>query len=116
MKLAILLLAGLITHEIVAQKDQDIAIIAYYSAGPDQVDKLPAEKLTHIIFSFCHLSGNALTVSNGRDSLTIQKLNALKKRNPKLKLILSLGGWGGCETCSDVFSTAEARKEFSESP
>src|SRR5688572_9438611 len=109
MKLSILLLVVLIAHLVTAQKHQDFAIIAYYSAGPDQVDNLPAEKLTHIIFSFCHLSGNALTVTNGRDSLTLQKLNALKKRNPKLKVILSLGGWGCCETCSDVFSTAEGR-------
>ncbi|HET6225701.1 MAG TPA: glycosyl hydrolase family 18 protein, partial [Bacteroidia bacterium] len=36
-------------------------------------------------------------------------------KNPSLKVILSLGGWGGCMTCSDVFSTQEARKEFSES-
>jgi chitinase len=39
----------------------------------------------------------------------------LKKRNPSLKVILSLGGWGGCKTCSDVFSTEAARDEFSES-
>src|SRR6185503_14780635 len=87
----------------------------YYSAGPDQVDNLPAEKLTHIIFSFCHLSGNVLSVSNKRDSLTIKKLVGLKKRNSSLKVILSLGGWGGCEKCSDVFSTDQARKQFSES-
>jgi len=115
MKFSFLLLVGLVAHKIVAQKPHDFAIIAYYSAGPEQVDNLPAEKLTHIIFSFCHLSGNAISVSNGRDSLTLQKLNALKKRNAKLKVILSLGGWGGCETCSTVFSTASARKDFSES-
>lgn len=114
MKFSFLLLVALVTHSVVGQK-QDFAIIAYYSAGPEQVENLPAEKLTHIIFSFCHLAGNKITVNNSRDSLTIQKLNALKKRNPKLKVILSLGGWGGCETCSDVFSTDAGRKQFSES-
>lgn len=93
----------------------DFAIIAYYSRGPEKVDSLPAEKLTHIIFSFCHLKGNKLTVDDGKDSTTLKKLVGLKKRNPKLKIILSLGGWGGCPTCSDVFATAEGRKEFSES-
>jgi len=93
----------------------DFAIMAYYSRGPEKVDSLPAEKLTHIIFSFCHLKGNKLTVDNGNDSTTLRKLVGLKKRNPKLKIILSLGGWGGCPTCSDVFSTAKGSKEFSES-
>jgi chitinase len=87
-------------------------IIAYYAGGPEKVDSLPAEKLTHIIFSFCHLKGNALAVDSSRDSLAITKLVGLKARNPQLKIILSLGGWGGCETCSDVFSTESGRKEF----
>lgn len=93
----------------------NFAIIAYYSRGPEKVDSLPAEKLTHIIFSFCHLKGSKLTVDNAEDSLTISNLVGLKKRNPKLKVILSLGGWGGCPTCSDVFATAAGRKEFSTS-
>jgi chitinase len=32
-----------------------------------------------------------------------------------LKVILSLGGWGGCKTCSEVFSTAQGREEFASS-
>ena len=107
------LLAGGISS--FGQVRNDFNIIAYYSRGPEQVDSLPAEKLTHIIFSFCHLKGNRLTVDNARDTTTIRKLVDLKKRNPDLKVILSLGGWGGCETCSDVFSTKEAIREFSRS-
>jgi len=37
---------------------------------------------------------------------------ALKTKNPDLKVILSLGGWGGCKTCPDVFSTDSGRREF----
>lgn len=112
MKYTFLLLLVFITNLSCAQSPKEFAVIAYYSGGPSQVDSLPAEKLTHIIYSFCHLSGNTLSVANGRDSLTIKKLSALKKRNPALKIILSLGGWGGCETCSDVFSSKEGRREF----
>jgi len=92
-----------------------INVIAYYSGNAEQIDKFAIEKLTHIIFSFCHLNGNQLTVDNPNDSLTIAKLVSLKQRNPSLKVILSLGGWGGCKTCSDVFATAENRKEFATS-
>jgi chitinase len=96
-----------------SQAKNDFNIIAYYSRGPEQVDSLPAEKLTHIIFSFCHLTGNKLTVDNASDSTTITKLVGLKKRNPDLKVILSLGGWGGCKTCSDAFSSKAGIHEFS---
>src|SRR5687767_10324743 len=88
------------------------AIIAYYAGPSNRVDSFEVEKLTHIIFRFCHLKGNRLNVDNARDTVTIQKMVGLKKRNPKLKVLLSLGGWGGCRMCSDVFSTAQGRDEF----
>lgn len=76
------------------------------------VDSFPIEKLTHIIFSFVHLRGDSLAVMNKNDTLRIQHLVALKQRNPSLKVILSLGGWGGCKTCSDVFASKKRRKVF----
>lgn len=108
----ILLLAAYTTF---AQATRKVNVIAYYSGGPEKVDSFAVEKLSHIIFSFCHLRNNVLSVDNSRDSLTIQRLVALKKRNPALKVILSLGGWGGCEPCSKIFSTAKAREEFARS-
>lgn len=98
-----------------AQPANNFTVTGYYFGGPEKVDSLAAEKLTHIIFSFCHLTGNKLTVDNPRDAQTIKKLVTLKKRNKSLKVLLSLGGWGGCKSCSDVFSSSEGRKEFSNS-
>lgn len=91
-------------------------VIGYYAGkSAAQLDSFSIEKLTHIIFSFCHLKGNRLNVDGANDSATIQKMVSLKKRNPDLKVILSLGGWGGCAGCSDVFSTKLGRQEFSKS-
>jgi chitinase len=98
-----------------AESTSPLKVIAYYSAGPDRVDNLPVEKLDLVIYSFCHLKGNRLTVDDAEDSLTIRKLVALKARKPGLQIVLSLGGWGGCEPCSDVFSTDSARQEFAQS-
>jgi len=90
-------------------------IIAYYSGNARQISKYPVNKLTHIIYSFCYLKGNRIWVENRADSQTIRTLVGLKKKNPKLKILISLGGWGGCKTCSDVFSTDSGRTEFAES-
>ena len=95
-----------------AQHNSTVNVIAYYSGGPENVERIAAKKLTHIIFSFGHLKGNIFSIGSKRDSTTIQKLVQLKKTNPQLKIILSLGGWGGCQSCSDVFSSADARNEF----
>ena len=99
-----------------AQQSRKPVVIAYYAGhNPAQLDSFSIEKLTHIIFSFCHLKGNRLNVANAIDTAMIQKMVSLKRRNKDLKVILSLGGWGGCATCSDVFSTKDGRKEFAQS-
>ena len=94
------------------KKKDEINVIAYYAGRPTMIDSFPVEKLTHLIFSFCHLKGDSLAVMNARDSQTIKNMVALKSRNPNLKVMLSLGGWGGCQTCSTVFASKEGRKTF----
>lgn len=96
-----------------AQTNNDkITVIGYYAGDAKHIDEYDVTKLTHIIYSFCHLKGNKLNVDNQADTLTIQHLVELKKKKPSLKVILSLGGWSGCEPCSQVFSTEAGRKEF----
>jgi chitinase len=88
------------------------AVIAYYGGRGKAVGDAPVEKLTHIIYSFLHLRGNSLTLDTPRDSAAIASLVSLKKRNPRLKIMLSLGGWGGCAPCSEAFATYRGRMEF----
>ena len=95
--------------------EKPLAIIAYYMGNGSDITNYKTEQLTHIIFSFLHLKGNKLAVDSPEDSLAITRLVSLKKANPKLKIILSLGGWGGCKTCSEVFNTESGRQEFAQS-
>lgn len=97
------------------EKKAPFSVIGYYAGNSTLIDSFPIEKLTHIIYSFCHLKGNRLSVDNAGDSATIKKLVALKSRNPQMKVILSLGGWGGCKFCSPVFASDSGRKEFASS-
>ncbi len=112
---SVVILLAIFSFSVAAQQNNPrtpLNVIAYYSGNAESIDAYKVEQLTHIIYSFCHLKGNRLNVDNTKDSLTIKKLVSLKKRNNKLKVLLSLGGWGGCKSCSDVFSTAKGRKEF----
>lgn len=113
--LALAALALLLIAAPAGTAAQKLNVIAYYAGNATDADKFEAEKLTHIIFSFCHLRGNRLHVDDAGDTLTIKALVSLKQKNPSLKVLLSLGGWGGCETCSDVFSDADNRKIFAAS-
>ena len=97
-----------------AQKNNK-AVLAYFSGSPERLDSFDARQMTHLVYCFGHLDGNRLKIGSARDTLLIQKMVALKKINPQLKVLLSLGGWGGCALCSDVFGTESGRREFAES-
>jgi chitinase len=98
-----------------AQKKNDLAVIGYFAGRTSALDSFQIGKLTHLIYSFCHLNGNKLWVSNANDSAQIKKMVSFKEKYPKLKIILSMGGWGGCKDCSPVFATEGGRKEFAQS-
>ena len=110
-----LLLFCIGTTNTFAQKNKKMDIIAYYTGDDKLINEYEVNKLNQIIFSFCHLKDGKLSVDSAKDSTTIKYLVSLKASNPQLKIILSLGGWGGCEPCSAAFSTAEGRLTFAKS-
>ncbi|HVZ24457.1 MAG TPA: glycoside hydrolase family 18 protein [Sediminibacterium sp.] len=90
-------------------------IFGYFAGRPTMIDSFPVEKLTHLCFSFTHLKGNRMMLMNARDSAALQHCVALKQRNPRMKVMVSMGGWTGCYSCSPVFATAAGRQEFAAS-
>lgn len=98
-----------------AQKSKKLSVLAYYTGDEKQINDFEVEKLTHIIYSFCHLKDGKLNVDTAKDSIAIKYLVSLKSKYPQLKIMLSLGGWGGCENCSKTFSTEAGRTVFAKS-
>src|ERR1700761_7539876 len=115
--LALLFAVALVSSTVEAQSSnaRRLAVIGYYAGRPTAVDSFPLGELTHVIFSFCHLNGNRIAIQNARDSATLVALVAEKTKHPQLKVIVSLGGWGGCPTCPDVFATDSGRQDFVQS-
>ncbi len=102
-------------HDSSAKNTNDLAIIAYFHGNASQINHYPIQHLTHLIYSFLHLKGNKIAFDNQQDVNDFKQMLALKKTYPKLKVMFALGGWGGCETCSKVFSSKKGRIEFSKS-
>lgn len=112
----VFILLALIPLSVYGQREINKPVISgYYAGSLTAIDSFPVNKLDYIIFSFCHLKGNQLHVGSSKDTLLIQKMVGYKAANPGLKIILSMGGWGGCRDCSPVFSTKAGRKEFAKS-
>ena len=110
-----LLLFGFTSSALFSQSQNRIRVLSYYAGSAEALDNYDASQMTHIIFCFGRLNGNRFSIRSARDTAVIQKMVALKSKNPDLKVLLSLGGWGGCKTCSDVFATKQGREEFTQS-
>jgi chitinase len=91
------------------------AVVAYFHGNSAEIETYRIDRLTHINYSFLRMNGNKLVVRGVRDSMNITRLVSVKKKNPNVKVGISFAGWGGCETCSDVFAVKEGRKEFAKS-
>ncbi len=89
-----------------------LAVMGYYTGDGRGLERYDFNKLTHLIYSFVYLDGNKVGFRNEAAIEDYRRLLALKTRYPHLKIMLALGGWGGCEPCSDVFSSAENRQTF----
>jgi len=104
----------LLTSNIHAQAGKP-AVIAYYTGNEMIIGEYPVASLTHIIYSFLKLDGDTLAFQQPGQQKILRGLVNLKKKYPDLKIIVSLGGWGGCKPCSDVFSDEGARRRFAAS-
>ncbi|MFC3561909.1 glycoside hydrolase family 18 protein [Pedobacter jamesrossensis] len=102
----------LIGLKLQAQKTVKPNVIAYYTGNNSVIDSFPIEKISHLIYSFGHLKGDSLNIRSAKDSALIARMVGLKTRNPALKVMIAMGGWSACATCSEVFSRADGRKTF----
>lgn len=94
------------------RKQENFRVIANCMSDGGEIEKYEIDKLTHLFFCFTNLQGNKIGFKNSADEDRLKRFIALKAKYPKLKVIVSFGGWGGCETCSDVFASDTGRKEF----
>ncbi|XP_073678761.1 acidic mammalian chitinase-like [Garra rufa] len=81
---------------------------------PDNVDP---HLCTHLIYAFSIINQtNELTTYEWNDETLYESFNGLKKKNPDLKTLLSVGGWNfGTTQFTTMVSTSENRQTFIQS-
>ncbi|QJD87639.1 glycosyl hydrolase family 18 protein [Cohnella herbarum] len=92
-------------------------VVAYYPHWATyqnfKVSQIAASNLTHINYAFANVKEGV--VVNGdywADQVNFPQLKQLKQANPKLKTLISIGGWTWSGQFSDIALTDDARKRF----
>jgi len=79
---------------------------------PGQIDP---HELTRINFAFGNIQNGRVVISAPVDAQNLVAVVNLRRENPSLSILLSVGGWLGSSSFSDVSLTAESRGAFIES-
>lgn len=79
---------------------------------PGQVD---AQYLTRINYAFANIQGGRMVLGEPADAENFAQLTALRKSNPRLTVLISVGGWLWSTNFSDMALTAQSRGVFEDS-
>ena len=106
----------IITNVIKNKNNLDLKVIGYV-AGYEDFDPslVDANKLTHINYAFANIVDGEPKFELSTDSIKISKLVALKKINPTLKILYSIGGWVWSNNFSHTSAYKESRIKFAKS-
>ena len=86
-----------------------------YVYSVENIHAISAEKLTHINFAFALVSRvGEVVLEDPKAPERLAQLQALKAKNPALKIIVSVGGWGA-DNFSDAALTDASREKFAAS-
>lgn len=79
---------------------------------PGQID---AKYLTRINYAFANIQDGRMVLGAPTDAHNFAQLTALRNANPRLTVLISVGGWLWSTNFSDVALTADSRRTFEES-
>jgi chitinase len=85
-----------------------------YVAGWEKPVPIAAEKLTAINYAFAHISDGRTVLDQPGAAEMLKGLHALRMRNPRLQILVSVGGWGA-DGFSDAAATGASRLAFAQS-
>jgi chitinase len=101
-----------------AQAKKDKYLIAAYVFPRNMVltsEQVAAKKLTRINFAFANIDQGRIVEGDPSDAANLAMLVGLKKENPDLTVLVSVGGWLWSGRFSDAALTPASRAKFIDS-
>lgn len=83
--------------------------------GPDaDPARIEAQRLSAAIFAFAEIRDGRVELDARHEQAFARLRDSLRQRNPEIKLLISVGGWGA-DGFSDVALTGASRRQFARS-
>ncbi len=99
-----------------ANRAHSYVVIGYVTGNGWTKEQIDVQKLTHINYAFAVPAQNGeLAPLKAKDEANLALLTSLRATNKNLKILISVGGWGGCKYFSDAALTDASRRTFANS-
>lgn len=97
-----------------AGDSQSPLIVGYVfpDGAPFQPGQIDARALTRINYAFANVKNGDVILGNPQDAANLKLLTSLRKQNPALQVLLSVGGWSWSGNFSDAALTEQSRQIF----
>jgi len=115
---ALFLAVILLSSSAFVKKRTRPVIIGYVGGyrGLIPVDSIDAWRMSHINYAFVDIKDNRAWLHNERtDTINLRRLSGLKKINPFLKVLISIGGWTWSKNFSNAVLTDTSAYNFASS-
>ena len=93
----------------------DVIGYVFPDGKPIQPGEVSARKMTRINYAFANIEDGRMVAGSPADAQNLATLVALKKENPSLTVLVSVGGWTWSGGFSDVALTKQSRTLFIQS-
>jgi chitinase len=91
---------------------KNVWVLGYFKGSVTEAQNLDCTGLSHVVYCFLHLKDGIAALDDSTEHHVLRQLLHHRIQNPNLKVLAAVGGWGGCEPCSDVFATPSGRSTF----
>jgi chitinase len=105
---------AMIVPSLIKNKTKPV-IIGYVGGfrGLIATDSIDVWRLSHINYAFIDIRDNRAWLHNeATDTVNLRKLSEVKKINPALKILISIGGWSWSKNFSDAVLTDTSTQNF----
>lgn len=89
--------------------DQNLLRVCYFTGFSPVPSQLNVTLCTHIIAGFSSVKDGLVDIGNDTFKTMYRETTNLKKSNPNLKVLLSLGGGGNANGFSSAFNSIKNR-------
>jgi chitinase len=114
--ISLVLLPSVLPRAVAAIPSKPIVVGYIFSRDkalpPGQID---ANSITRINYAFANIKDGRMVAGCAADAENLARLTALRRQNPSLTVLVSVGGWLWSTNFSDVSLTAQSRQLFIQS-